>query len=118
MDTLETRPPAEREAALMAALPAQLAHARAASPALAAILAGIDPARITSRAGLAALPVTRKHELLERQQAGRAQNVFGGFSTIGFGAPCASSRAAYLQARTSGRGWKRRAAWQRQNRGC
>ena len=86
MDTLETRPPAEREAALMAALPAQLAHARAASPALAAILAGIDPARITSRAGLAALPVTRKHELLERQQAGRAQNVFGGFSTIGFGA--------------------------------
>ena len=85
MDTLETRPPAEREAALMAALPAQLAHARAASPALAAILAGIDPARITSRAGLATLPVTRKHELLERQQAERAQNVFGGFSTIGFG---------------------------------
>ena len=86
MDALEIRSPAEREAALLAALPAQIAHARAASPAFAEILAGIDPATITSRAALAALPVTRKHELLARQQAGRAENVFGGFSTIGFGA--------------------------------
>jgi phenylacetate-CoA ligase len=86
MDALETRAPAEREAALLAALPAQIAHARTASPAFAEILAGINPATITSRAALAALPVTRKSELLARQQAQRAQNVFGGFSTIGFGA--------------------------------
>jgi phenylacetate-CoA ligase len=86
MDALETRPPAEREAALLAALPAQIAHARSASPAFAEILAGIDPASITSRAALATLPVTRKSELLQRQQARRAENVFGGFSTIGFGA--------------------------------
>ena len=86
MATLETRAPAERDAALLAALPAQIAHARAASPAFADILSGIDPAAITSRAALATLPVTRKHELLARQQAQRAQNVFGGFSTIGFGA--------------------------------
>ena len=86
MDALETRAPAEREAALLAALPAQIAHARTASPAFAKILAGIEPAAITSRAALATLPVTRKSELLERQQAGRAQNVFGGFSTLGFGA--------------------------------
>ena len=86
MDALEIRPPAEREAALLAALPAQIAHARTASPAFADILAGIDPATITSRAALAALPVTRKSELLARQQAGRARNVFGGFSTISFGA--------------------------------
>jgi len=86
MDTLETRAPAEREAALLAALPAQIAHARTASPAFAEILAGVDPAAITSRAALAALPVTRKSELLARQQAQRAENVFGGFSTIGFGA--------------------------------
>ena len=85
-DTLESRSFEEREAALLASLPVQIAHARTASPAFAAILAGIDPARITSRAALATLPVTRKHELLERQQAGRAQNVFGGFSTLGFGA--------------------------------
>lgn len=86
MDALETRAPAEREAALLAALPAQIAHARSASSAFAEILAGIDPAAITSRAALATLPVTRKHELLARQQAGRAENVFGGFSTLGFGA--------------------------------
>ena len=86
MDALETRAPAEREAALLAALPAQIAHARRASPAFAEILEDIDPATITSRAALAALPVTRKSELLARQQARRAENVFGGFSTIGFGA--------------------------------
>ena len=86
MDALETRAPAEREAALLAALPAQIAHARTASPAFADILAGIDPATITSRAALATLPVTRKHELLARQQAQRAENVFGGFSTLDFGA--------------------------------
>jgi hypothetical protein len=40
---------------------------------------------VTSREALAKLPVTRKHELLERQQAGRATNVFGGFSALGFG---------------------------------
>ena len=86
MDALETRLPAEREAALLAALPAQIAHARTASKAFAEILAGFDPATITSRAALATLPVTRKSELLERQQAQRATDVFGGFSTIGFGA--------------------------------
>ena len=86
MDTLEIRLPAEREAALLAALPAQIAHARTASAAFAEILAGIDPATITSRAALAALPVTRKYELLARQQAQRASDVFGGFSTLGFGA--------------------------------
>ena len=85
LDALETRLPAERETALLAALPAQIAHARTASPAFADILASIDPAAITSRAALAALPVTRKHELLARQQALRAEDVFGGFSTLGFG---------------------------------
>lgn len=85
-DTLETRAPADREAALLAALPAQVAHARNAAPAFAALLADIDPASVTSREALARLPVTRKYELLERQQAQRANNVFGGFSAIDFGA--------------------------------
>jgi len=86
MDALEIRSPAEREAALLAALPAQIAHARTASPAFADILASIDPTTVNSRAALATLPVTRKHELLARQQASRAENIFGGFSTIGLGA--------------------------------
>ena len=88
-DLLETREPTQREAALMAALPAQVAHAKQASAALAQILAAVDPAAVNSRQALAQLPVTRKHELLERQQASRAVaggDVFGGFSTLGYGA--------------------------------
>ena len=84
-DALETRSTQEREAALMAALPQQVAHAQQNSAAFASILSGTDAARITTRQALAQLPVTRKHELLERQQAERARNVFGGFSTLGYG---------------------------------
>jgi phenylacetate-CoA ligase len=84
LDALETRAPEAREAALMAALPSQIAHAQKNSAALAEILHGIDAAQVTSRAALAQLPVTRKYELLARQQAQRAQDPFGGFSTIGW----------------------------------
>jgi len=85
-DALETRSPEEREAALMAALPRQIAHAQQASSAFAEILAGADAAAVTTRAALARLPVTRKHALLERQTALREANLFGGFATQGFGA--------------------------------
>jgi phenylacetate-CoA ligase len=86
-DALETRAPEVREAALMAALPAQLAHAKAHAPAFADLLKDVDAASVNSRAALAQLPVIRKTELLERQKASRAAggNVFGGFSTLGFG---------------------------------
>ena len=87
-DALETRTPAEREAALMAALPRQIAHAQAHSAALGEILAGVDAAAVTSRAALARLPVTRKSELLARQQASRAagRDAFGGFAAVRYGA--------------------------------
>ena len=88
-DSLEARSPQTREAALMAALPDQVAHAQARSAAFAGILQGVDAVSVRDRAALARLPVTRKHELLERQQQARVQNasnVFGGFSTLGFGA--------------------------------
>jgi phenylacetate-CoA ligase len=85
-DTLETREPVQREAALMAALPAQIAHAQQHAPAFAELLAGVAASSITSREALAQLPVTRKSELLERQQALRASTPFGGFSAIGWGA--------------------------------
>jgi phenylacetate-CoA ligase len=83
-DELETRSPAAREAALMAALPAQIAHAQKNTAAFAEILKGIDANQITSRAALAKLPVTRKSELHERQKASRAAggDVFGGFSSL------------------------------------
>lgn len=81
-DALETRPPAQREAALMAALPSQVGHAQEAAPAFASLLAGVDAAAVTSRAALARLPVTRKHDLAALQKAGLPADAFGGFSTL------------------------------------
>ena len=97
-DDLETRAPAMREAALMAALPGLVAAAQAV-PALAGKLAAIDAKAVTSRGALARLPVTRKGELLERQRAGRAADAkpwdpFGGFSAIGWRAMTTTRRAA------------------------
>ncbi|MES2943998.1 MAG: AMP-binding protein [Pseudomonadota bacterium] len=88
-DSLETRSPEERETALLAALPQQIANAQTRTPAFAAILDGVDAEAVGSRAALAQLPVTRKHELLERQQAARLNaggDPFGGFSALGYGA--------------------------------
>jgi phenylacetate-CoA ligase len=83
-DALETRSPAEREAALLAALPAQVAHAQTRTAAYASLLAGVEAAQVSSREALARLPVLRKHELLERQTAQPATDPFGGFSAIGW----------------------------------
>ena len=83
-DALETRDPAAREAALLAALPGHIARAQQATSAFAESLAGVDAATITSRAALAQLPVLRKSELLERQKALRAQDPFGGYAAIGW----------------------------------
>jgi len=87
MDALETRDPAAREAALLAALPGQIAHAQKNAPAFAEILKDINAADITSRNALAKLPVIRKYELLEKQKASRAAggSVFGGFSAVSYG---------------------------------
>jgi phenylacetate-CoA ligase len=83
-DSLEHRPPEQREAALMAALPGLIAHAQQRSDAMAHALQGVTAAAVNTRALLARLPVTRKHELLARQQARRGQDPFGGFSAIGW----------------------------------
>ncbi|MBL8335119.1 MAG: AMP-binding protein [Rubrivivax sp.] len=92
-DALETREPAARESALMAALPAQVRAAQATA-AYAQALAGVDAAAVGSRQALAALPVMRKGELLDRQKAGRAGtsaswDPFGGYSAIGWRAMAA-----------------------------
>lgn len=84
-DVLELRSPAEREAALMAALPQQITHAQQQCSAFTSILQGIDAQQINSRQALAQLPVTRKYELLQLQQQHRAANPFGGFNTHRFG---------------------------------
>jgi len=76
-DALETRSPDEREAALMAALPGQIAHAKRSAPGFARILADVDPVQVTTRTALAALPVTRKSDLAELQ---KAMPPFGGLN--------------------------------------
>jgi phenylacetate-CoA ligase len=76
-DDLETRPAGEREKDLFARLPAQVAHAKANAPFYAQLLAAIDARAVDSRRALAALPVTRKSQLVERQRATRP---FGGLN--------------------------------------
>jgi phenylacetate-CoA ligase len=93
-DSREARDPALREADLMARLAAQVASAKAETPAFAELLHSVDAASIASRSALARLPVTRKHELLASQQAQRAHDVFGGYSAIGWGASKPAARRA------------------------
>jgi len=78
----ETQAPEARDAALLARLPAQIAHAKTHAPAYATLLADVDPAAITTREALAQLPVTRKSELVKHQ---KAQRPFGGFAAAAWG---------------------------------
>lgn len=75
-DTLETRDPAEREAAMMGALPQIIAAAKERSPAYRRLLASVHPKDIIDRRSLAELPLTRKSSLIELQ---RQDPPFGGF---------------------------------------
>jgi len=84
-DALETRDPAQRETALLSALPVQVAHAKSKAHAFAKSLLSVDIASVNSRVALAKLPVIRKHELLEQQQKQRSKDIFGGFSAITYG---------------------------------
>jgi phenylacetate-CoA ligase len=77
LDSLESRPPEERERALMARLPRLVADAKARCLHFAETLAAVDAAAITSRAALAALPVVRKHQLLALQKGAMP---FGGLA--------------------------------------
>ena len=68
-DALETREPHQREQELFADVRDQIAHAQRHSPYFARTLAGVASADIKDRAALAKLPVTRKSDLIELQQA-------------------------------------------------
>ena len=70
-DALETRDPQVREAALFAALPEQISHAKARAQGWAQRLADVDPTAVTTREALASVSVTRKSELVALQRAAR-----------------------------------------------
>jgi phenylacetate-CoA ligase len=78
-DVLETRDAEAREEALMAALAAHVAQARRQAPYYARVLQHVDPDQVTSRAALAALPLTRKSDLVMLQAARPA---FGDLTAI------------------------------------
>ncbi len=78
-DSCETRAPEAREKALMEALPAQVAHAKAKSAYFATLFKDVEPEAITSRQVLAQLPVTRKSDLLELQPKSLP---FGGLNAV------------------------------------
>ena len=78
-DELETRTSSEREEALIKAVVNQVAHAKANAPAYAKLLEDIDPTSITSTKDIAALPITRKSELIELQKLSKP---FGGLSAV------------------------------------
>lgn len=67
-----------RRLALQMDLPRQIAFARDNTAAYAQMLADVEPASVTSLEALATLPVTRKSELMKRQQQSRP---FGGLAT-------------------------------------
>lgn len=82
LDALETRSSAERKSALATRLPQQIAHAKANAPYFAESLKHVDAAAVTSVEALAALPVVRKHDLIELQKQRRP---FGGLAAGGWG---------------------------------
>ena len=77
-DDQETCDPQAREQAQLVRLSVVIAHAITA-PGWKRQLQGIEPERITARAGLATLPVLRKADLLRLQQE---HPPFGGFAVI------------------------------------
>ena len=88
-DRLETRDPAEREAALMSALPQIVAAAKERAPAYRQRLAGVHPQDVVDRRSLAELPLTRKSELIELQ---RQNPPFGGLTA----APMSALRRVFV----------------------
>ena len=88
-DAVERQDPAEREAALMAALPRIIASANDRSPAYHRLLAAVQPEDIVDRRTFAQLPLTRKSELIDLQ---RRIPPFGGFVT----APVSSLRRVFM----------------------
>ncbi len=86
-DLLEVQNSDEREKELLKSLSAQLTHARDTTVAYGELLRSFDCEGITSFEQIAAYPITRKSELIEKQQQ---TPPFGGLTSS------SSSRPAYI----------------------
>jgi len=76
-DRQEVREPEQRAAQMFTALPGLIRHAIDNAPGMAAHLAGVDAAAVTTPEALAQLPILRKSELFDRQAA---EPPFGGLA--------------------------------------
>ena len=81
-DELEIRDPEQRESELMAALPGQVALAKTNSSFFGKLYADIDPMAINTREALRQLPVIRKPDV---QDAQNAEPPFGGLNAVPVG---------------------------------
>ena len=79
-DSLEIRSPEDREREIFSELPGLVRHAKSNASAYARLFADIDPLEVRDRDALAALPVTRKSELVRHQAESPP---FGGFAASG-----------------------------------
>ncbi len=78
-DELETRDPRARAAQQFSELPYQIANAKANTAHFGRLFADLDTEAIASREALAGLPVTRKSNLIDLQEADRP---FGGLAAV------------------------------------
>ncbi|MCK5921733.1 MAG: hypothetical protein KAG66_12380, partial [Methylococcales bacterium] len=78
-DNFETREPADRHTALLEAVCKQVVHAQTNAPAYTELLAGIEAADLDSFAAIAKLPITRKSDLIQKQNL---RPPFGGLSAL------------------------------------
>jgi phenylacetate-CoA ligase len=81
-DDLETRSTEQRDAALFGALPGHVAHAKENTLYFASLLKDIDAKSIVDRTSLAAIPVTRKSDLIALQ---KQTPPFGGMTAVANG---------------------------------
>ncbi len=81
-DDLESRSNEQRDKALFGALPGHVAHAKQNTTYFASLLADIDARSVVDRTSLAAIPVTRKSDLIALQKQAPP---FGGMTAVSSG---------------------------------
>ncbi len=81
-DDLESRSNEQRDKALFGALPGHVAHAKQNTTYFASLLAEIDARSVVDRTSLAAIPVTRKSDLIALQKQAPP---FGGMTAVSNG---------------------------------
>ncbi len=81
-DDLESRSNEQRDKALFGALPGHVAHAKQNTTYFASLLADVDARSVVDRTSLAAIPVTRKSDLIALQKQAPP---FGGMTAVSNG---------------------------------